>query len=177
MGVLDVLGFVGDRITDFIPGGDIIDRVVGGLVPGGGGDLIRERLPIVPRDIRFVASEGSRRDVFDPPGGGNTRAVPDVGTMGGGCAITEQMSMRSVAQCRPGYVAVDMDGDGVTDTCMLKEVARACKLWKPRPKPILTASDRKALNRAERVMGRVDTVVKQTNELRGKARLVKQSKR
>lgn len=158
---MPIHGAIFDIFTDLIPGGDVIDNLLG--VGGNGGGGMQN---LLPGNLNVPA--GRRSDVRVSPVGMNN-GLP-------GCQITVQMSTRSVAHCPTGYVAVDTDGDGVTDTCMLKEVAKACKLWRPRPKPLLTASDRKTLSRATRVMGRVDAVVKQTNALRGQARLTKQSR-
>lgn len=116
-----------------------------------------------PSTVPVVPSNGGTPPII-PNGGGN--GVANVT----GLRVSLPLGSRSVAACPPGYVAVDTNKDGHADMCMLKSVARDCRLWKARPKPVLTASDRKALNRAQRVIGKVDTVVKQTNEIQGKAR-------
>lgn len=149
--IFDFFGELGDVVTDLIAGNDVVDDFM----------------------LRFQQR--------DSGGGGNGAVIPrENGTsvvtgagMQGGCQITMPIQSRHVAYCQPGYVAVDTNGDGITDQCMLKEVAKACGLWKSRPKAILTASDRRSLNRATSVMRKVDTVVKQTNELRGQAKLTK----
>ncbi len=162
----NLLRGLGDIITDIIPGGDVIDSIASSLLGN-------------PTADQLVAGAGNRADVNVGGPGGPVRGRQEaIGVNGvAHCEIELPISSRVVAACPPGYVAVDKDGDGITDTCMRKEVARACKLWKPRPKAILTASDRRTLNRATGVMRRVDTVVKQTNELRGQARLTKQTGR
>jgi len=144
------LGDIFDVATDFIPGGDYIDDLF------GIGDDPTTPPPATGRNGRA-------------PMNGSTNGVAGMA----GCRITMPMGQRTVASCPPGYVAVDTNGDGQTDACMLKQVARACGLWRPRPKPVMTASDRKALNKADRVMSKVDTIVKQTNSIRGQARLTK----
>lgn len=162
----NLLRGLGDIITDIIPGGDVIDSIASNLLGNPSGD-------------QLLAGAGNRADVIvGGPGGGPVRGRQEqLVNAVAHCEIELPLSSRVVAACPPGYVAVDKDGDGITDTCMRKEVARACHLWKPRPKAILTASDRRSLNRATAVMKRVDTVVKQTNELRGQARLTKATRK
>lgn len=58
-------------------------------------------------------------------------------------------------KCPPGYVAVDLDGDGVKDACLLKGTARSMGLWKSRPKPPISGYDARAIKRAERAKKRV----------------------
>ncbi len=150
MGLWDEISAGFDEFVSDIGLDDVVDFVTGiGDAPPVNGN----RLP---------AQDGAGNVVSNGGGG-----------IAPGCSVTTAMSMRQVAACPPGYVAVDTNGDGITDTCMIKEVARACKLWKARPKPLLTASDRRTLNRATSVMRRVDNVVKQTNTLRGQAKLTK----
>lgn len=53
----------------------------------------------------------------------------------------------------PGYVVVDMpDGERIG---VLREVARSMGLWKPRPKPPITAGDARAIRRANSARKRV----------------------
>lgn len=163
------MGF-GDFITDLIPG-PLDDWIVDSLFPDEPNGSGNGRSNIGDTIVKSITDRGA---VYTQPGGPPTRmAAPTYADAG--CAITMGLATRQVASCPPGYVAVDRDRDGYSDTCMLKEVARACGLWKPRPKPVLTASDRKALQRAQRVMGKVDTVVSTTNEIRGKAKYVKKT--
>lgn len=63
-------------------------------------------------------------------------------------------------QCPPGYVAVDLDGDGQNDACVLKGVARAMKMWKARPKPPIKASDWRAMKKADRVRKKAKKIAK-----------------
>ena len=167
-----------DLITDYIPGGDIIDDIFG---IGNGGDprataIGNGGVGIQMPPLKIPRPKGT---IFDksgddrPPVMARDLDVTPTRDVYGNCVITLPLEYRAVAYAPPGYVAVDTDNDGITDTAMLKEVAIACKLWKRRPKALLTASDRKTLNRATSVMNRVDNVVKQTNKLRGQARLTK----
>jgi len=112
---------------------------------------------------------------FVPPGGNGNGGGGGVVAPNrlGGCDVEIPIAFRNRAYCQPGYVAVDKSGDGVNDTCMLKEVAIKCGYYKNRPAALLTASDRRTLSRASSVMRKVDTVVKQTNRLRGQAKLTK----
>lgn len=153
-----------DFVTDFIPGGDIIDNVLG---IGGGGQQLQPTSTLGSAEV--LVPDFIERAIGTLP----AQQPAAMGAGVGGCAITMPIQRRSVAHCAPGMVAVDTNGDGQTDMCMLKEVARACKLWRPRPKPVMTASDRRTLTRATSVMRKVDTVVKQTNMLRGQAKLTK----
>lgn len=149
-----------DFVTDYVPYGDTIDNVLG----INGNDTQSNVLPMPVNHL--VPSNGVPTQTAPSPGTSMTKNFA-------GCAITMPLGRRTVAYAPPGYVAVDTDNDGITDTAMLKPVARACGLWKPRPKPLLTASERKTLNKATSVMRKVDSVVKQTNELRGQAKLTK----
>jgi hypothetical protein len=154
-----------DIATDFIPGGDYIDDWLGIGGPSGGNNL-----GITPPTM----GNGGNVVAMPLPAPANGRAVTTGMNQGyHGCQITLPLSYIQVAKAPAGYVAVDTNGDGINDTAMLKEVAIACKLWKRPPKPLLTASDRKALNKASRVMNTVDRVVAQTNKLRGQAKLTK----
>lgn len=92
-----------------------------------------------------------------PPGYGTTRATNAPGGVGAamyddvGRPMVTQVGFRSVAACGKGYVAVDMDGDGVADACVLKAVARAAGLWKSRRRPPISAGDWHKLQVADRV--------------------------
>lgn len=68
-------------------------------------------------------------------------------------AVHPEMTER--IKCPPGYVAVDLDGDGQSDACMLKGTARAMGLWSSRPKPPISGYDARAIKRAERAKKRV----------------------
>lgn len=59
-----------------------------------------------------------------------------------------------------GYVAVDLDGDGQNDAVMLKEAARALKMWRGRPKPPIKASDWRKLKAAARVQKKAKKIAK-----------------
>ena len=155
-------GDIVDVLTDFIPGGDVIDDFLG--IGNGKDGLLQGLVATVPKQSangRPAATANGESDA----------------ALYNGCRIRLPLQYRQVAYAPPGYVVVDEDRDGVPDTAMLKEVAIACKLWKRRPKPLLTASDRKVLNKASSVMKKVDTVVGQTNQIRGQAKLTKSKPR
>lgn len=149
-------GDIFDFATDFIPGGDFIDEWAGinqpappsRQLPGGNGQVA------MIRDVRNSQGNGFQT----------------------GCAVTMPLTAQTRYVAPAGYVVVTDPRTG-QKVGMLKEVARACKLWKPRPKPVLTAADKKALNKAERVARKVDTVVKQTNSILGKSKWTKMSRK
>jgi len=99
MGFFDFLDEGLDLFTDFLPGGDLIDDLLG---IGANG----------------IGRNGTASNGTSPPPGG-VRAPAQVA----GCDVELPIAYRNRAYCQPGYVAVDKDGDGVNDTCMLKEVA------------------------------------------------------
>ena len=99
------------------------------------------------------------------------------GMSNGGVVVTHAPMVEQRVRCRPGYVAVTDPNTGYK-MCMLKEVARSCGLWKARPKPVLTASDRKTLRKAESIMdNKVARVVQMTNNVRGKAKYTRSTGR
>ena len=149
------LGDVFDFAVEY--GGDILDFLGWGEQPGTGVTTNGNRLP---------AQDGMGNVVN---GGGMTAPAT-------GCAVVMAPQYQQRVVCPPGYVSV-RDPQTGGKVCMLKEVAKSCGLWRPRPKPLLTASDRRTLSKASSVMRRVDNVVKRTNRLRGGARLVKKTRR
>ena len=154
-----------DDLEDLLGEGyDWIDDALGGWLPGG----VDPRFGDVPSRLVGTGSVGDTPPPSGPPAASNGKA--------GTCNIYAQPQQKSVMRCPPGYVAVDMDNDGINDTCMMKEVAVACKKWKRRPKPLLTAADRTTLRKAQTVMNRVTDVVSRTNEIQGKARYVRQKR-
>lgn len=72
-----------------------------------------------------------------------------------GRPVAVQPEMAERIKCPPGYVAVDLDGDGIKDACVLKGMARGLGLWKSRPKPPISGYDARAIKRAERAKKRV----------------------
>ena len=118
MGALDFLGDIIDIGTDFIPGGFddwLLDDILGGDGNGNGNGNGNGR---ARGGGTRVSSNGRAHD-----------------HQNGACPPTVPFQTKQIAECPPGYVAVDTDGDGVTDTCMLKSYARECKLWKPKARP------------------------------------------
>lgn len=113
-------------------------------------------LPGVPR-LPQAGPRGVGRRIV--PGGrsGYTYDPYDLNTpsdkLGRPVAVHPEMTER--ISCPPGYVAVDLDGDGVKDACVLKGVARSMGLWKSRPKPPISGYDARAIKRAESAKKRV----------------------
>ena len=90
------------------------------------------------------------------PGGRSGRELmPYEGTefdkIGRPIAVHAEMIER--AYVPPGYVVVDMpDGERIG---VLRNVARSMGLWRPRPKPPITAGDARAIRRANSARKRV----------------------
>lgn len=86
-----------------------------------------------------------------PPAPGGAVGTRAPGTDKYGRPIAVGLSHRAVAACPHGYVAVDLNGDGVADACVLKRVAIDMGLWHARRKPPISAGDWHRLRVAERV--------------------------
>lgn len=116
----------------------------------------RQGPPGVPRLPQGGAGGVARRVL---PGGrsGYTYDPYDLNTptdkLGRPVAVHPETTER--ISCPPGYVAVDLDGDGIKDACVIKGVARSMGLWKSRPKPPISGYDARAIKRAERAKKRV----------------------
>lgn len=101
-----------------------------------------------------------------------------------GMAIVETPTMTQRVMRRPGYVTVTLPisiggfSRGMK-VQMLKSVARQFGLWKPRQKPALTASDVRALRKAERVENKLVGLTKRHTDfsVKKKVRTVTASKR
>lgn len=160
------LSDVFDFATDFIPGGDWIDDLVlGDGENGGNGGLVFSPTPgdVVTGNGRTPSPSGQH--------------VPGAHLDASGCPVSSYpLQSKTIAACGRGYVAVDSNGDGVNDTCMLKEVARKCRLWAPRTRPFLTGGQMKTIRKAARLMDKTDRLVTDINKVRGKAKLVRQSR-
>lgn len=141
------------------------------------------KLPVIG-DIPLVGSfvEGAIETISDvvtdwwtDGGESGTAEVKTQGTTithGGeipGCSVTVPVQMRQRAYVPPGYVVVEPPGGGKIG--MKKEVARACKLWKPSKKPPISASDWNSLKKAKRTADKLDRVVKTANAVTGRADL------
>lgn len=158
-----------------IPGGNIIragGSLAGGLL-GRGSSSSAPTIPAMPR-LASTGSGGAPPRV--PQGGamGTIRRVLPGGRSGytydpydlntptdrSGRPVAVHMEVRERIHCAPGYVGVDLDGDGVKDACVLKGVARAMGLYKSRPKPLVSGYETRALTVAANVKGRVATVAR-----------------
>lgn len=157
------------------PGGSLIragaSALAGGLL--GRSSATRPTIPAMPRLAPPPQVGGVPRV---PQGGvvGTVRRVLPGGRSGytydpydlntptdrTGRPVAVHMEVRERVHCAPGYVAVDLDGDGVKDACVLKGVARAMGLYKGRPKPLVSGYETRALATAKRVRGRVASVAR-----------------
>ena len=86
------------------------------------------------------------------------------------CGVANVMMQPEYEQrmkCAPGYVAVRCRGAGgeIIEACMLKGVARVMGLWKPRRKPPISASDYRALGKAERTVKKLTNIAKRAGAL------------
>lgn len=147
--------------------GDILDTVTD-WIPGGIDDMLFDDL---------FTSNGNGNGTPANGNGTARTAAPRTSSNGrahahtnGACPPTVAFDTKQVAECPPGYVAVDTDNDGRTDTCMLKAYARECKLWKPKAKPPIKARDYKQMRTAKRVADKLMTIAKDAESLGGKAR-------
>lgn len=61
-------------------------------------------------------------------------------------------------RCPSGYVAVTLPNGA--RACALKGPARSAGLWKPRPKPLLSAADGRVMRKAERLQKKVKRIAK-----------------
>lgn len=142
-----------------------VGRALGGAAVAGGGAVAIQRgrgrtppagPPGVPRLPQGGATGVARRVL---PGGrsGYTYDPYDLNTptdkLGRPVAVQPELAER--IKCPPGYVAVDLDGDGVKDACVLKGMARSLGLFKSRPKPPISGYDARAIRRAESAKKRV----------------------
>lgn len=96
-----------------------------------------------------------------------TPAPPQPGNMPG-CQMTVPVRFEQRARVPRGYVVVNWQGQKIG---MLKAAARACGLWKPSKKPPISAKDWGCLQRANRVVNRIEKVVTMSNNVTGKADL------
>ena len=92
-----------------------------------------------------------------------------------GCQIYVPLQQQARLRAPRGYVVVTRtNADGTKQKVgMLREAAQKCGLWKRAPRPPITASEYKTVRTANRVIKKVDRVVKMTNEIQGKARLTR----
>ena len=106
--------------------------------------------------------------------------LPDADDMptalnGNGCNLQVMVAphQKVINKAPRGYVIVETENAaGVpVKVAMLKPVAQSCKLWKPRAKPIMTASDAKTIRRAASLQNKVDRLAKMSNSLCSKAPL------
>ena len=79
-----------------------------------------------------------------------------------GRPVAVHPELKERISCPPGYVGVDLDGDGVKDACVLKGVARAMGLFHSRPKPPVSGYEARAVRTAKAVKSRVARLARST---------------
>tara|TARA_Y100000310_G_C20686271_1_gene819238 strand:- start:1597 stop:2112 length:516 start_codon:yes stop_codon:yes gene_type:complete len=155
----DILGGAADILTDFIPGGDFIDNLLG---IGGDADAAQSIFPQAP-----IAGGPSSNGTVAPTANGNTI---------GGCQVTVPVTQKTIHKAPRGYVVVTDPATG-RKVGMLKGVASKCGLWKAPRKPPIKASDWRCLMRAEAVTKKLDRVVAASNKVVGKRRMTRSASR
>ena len=141
---------------------DLDRSMFGGFLPGGAD----------PDWAGLFGTNGQPGPGIMPGGTApTTPRVPVNGTpaMSGGedLPLVVPVQYRQCAKAPRGYVVVEYNGQKVA---MLKGCAMDLGLWKPRPKPWLTAKDRKTLSRAKTVAGKIDRASKTSDKLLGRRR-------
>lgn len=120
---------------------------------GGGVQTTGQRQPGVAGAVRRALPGGRSGYAYD-------KYDLDTPVDRTGRPVAVHMETRERVSCPPGYVGVDLDGDGVKDACVLKGVARAMGLYKSRPKPLVSGYETRALTVAANVKGRVASVAR-----------------
>lgn len=124
-----------------LPPGNI-PPMIGGGAAGRGGAILR--------GAGKAAGAAATGSILYQAARGGGRGLPD-GILP---PVVDAETVERIS-CPPGYVAVDTDGDGVNDACMLKEYARKFGLYKSRPKPPVSGWDARAIKRAASAKKRV----------------------
>lgn len=125
------------------------------LVGGGGGGVPRVPQGGVVGTVRRVLPGGRSGYTYDP----FDLNTPTDRT---GRPVAVIPEMRERVSCPPGYVGVDLDGDGVKDACVLKGVARAMGLYHSRPKPPVSGYEARAIRTATAAKKRVASLARST---------------
>jgi len=137
------------------------------LWPGGGGGngINNLGLPIVSAEASRVPDSPYIPDIIEDwaYGGQVAQTLKPCGI--GDVMMQPQWEQRM--KCAKGYVAVRCRGAGgeVIEACMMKPVARAMGLWKPRRKPPISATDYRALGKAERTVKKLTNIAKRAGAL------------
>jgi hypothetical protein len=140
-----------------IPGAGAVGNFISGLDDGRGNNN-----PYVPDVIERV---------YNPAIDNQQR--PAQGANMAGCAGIQtvmQPTFKQIAQAPPGYVIVKCPNTG-QKLAMLKPVARALGLWKPRRKPPISAKDWNCLKKADstiKKLKRVEKMAGMVNRARGR---------
>ena len=152
---------IGGSIVDAIPGGSTLNKYID--LPGGRG--------LSGSDVTFNPATGGSSLVAQQPS--DSWLIPDPiermyaperfpdtaqGAAVGQVPIVVQPGVRQVASAPAGYVIVTCPNGA--KKAMLKPVARALGLWKPRRKPPIKVSDWQALMKADRTVKKLKNVTK-----------------
>ena len=109
-------------------------------------------------------------------GNGNGVGAETIQGMGKGqvvpCGLYAPVVMKQRATTRPGYVVV-RNPQTKAVVGMEKRAAIRCGLYHPAKKPPITASQYGTLRKARAVSRKVDSLVKMSNELTGKAKFTR----
>lgn len=163
--VVDVAGDVKDLLGG--GGGGTPPLVTYGNVPPSNGSASVADNPWVPNVIEGLYNPGVNAPAVANGRGPSTMAGCDL-------YLPVKQAMRLVAP--PGYVVVrppTRDGSPPVPRAMLKRAAVSCGLWKAAAKPPIKAKDWRCLKRANAVVNRIDTIVKMSNTVTGKAKLTR----
>lgn len=167
-GVGDVLGLAATVAPNpGTIGGALVTRGVSAILPGGGGGgksssgprLATPTLP-VPYGPQFTSNIPTVPTVYTGDYG-TTRGPLGSGSVNRdkvGRPLVTEVGFRQTAACPNGYVAVDMNGDGVADACVLRAVAVSAGLWRAKRKPPISAGDWRKLQVAERVKAKAKAI-------------------
>lgn len=146
LSVLDLVKSIGGGVVNAIPGGSLVNSLID--LPSGRNP---NNNPYVPDVIEGMYA----------PGNVATNTV-------GGCSsipVTMQPQATTVMKAPPGYVVVNCNGQKVA---MLKPVARALGLWKPRKKPPISASQYSCIRKANSAITKIDNLKKMTDSMKMK---------
>ena len=168
--VLDVGSWLYDRFTDKPDPTPRYDQ------PGGNMASTNGRIP-VRNDIMPAVFGRDQDGTLDWNPFPDSDDLPSY-TRANGCQLQVMVApqQKTINKAPKGYVIVDhpsaIGPDGKpAKVAMLKAVARSCGLWKPRPKPLFTASDAKCIRRASRLQKKGDRLAKMLNSSGGNAPL------
>jgi len=160
MGLWSRLGNIIEGAADVVGGvaGTVLGAAVSSTPLGAvGGTVLKVGAGFMPANQPInVRGGGYDEPGFDLNPFDAFNEVPTPGTAPRGSmyavpATTVTPAARECLRCPKGYVLIRDPRNPSAATCMLKTVARQMGLWKPRPKPPMSASDYRKLRIAKRV--------------------------